>query len=83
MADKKKDIPAEKTTTVEDGKIAKLLFKQVEKPKNFHEVRIYNVFENRYRINVWTTVEEDNLTKRKIHASYFAHLNDETLTITN
>lgn len=73
MADKKMD----------NGMIEKLLFKQVKKPKNLHEVRISNVFENRYRINVWTTVEEDNLTKRKIHSSYFAHLNGETLTITS
>lgn len=70
--------------TVETNiKIEKLLFKQVKKPKNLHEVRISNVFDNRYRINVWTTVEEDNLTKRKIHASYFAHLNGDELAIVN
>lgn len=80
---------AEKNTdktekTADNTKIEKLLFKQVNKPKNLHEVRISNVFDNRYRINVWTTVEEDNLTKRKIHSSYFAHLiNGETLTITS
>ena len=64
-------------------KIEKLLVKQVKKPKNLHEVRISNVFDNRYRINVWTTVEEDNLTKRKIHSSYFAHLNGDELAITS
>ena len=75
--DDKNDKVSDKTT------IEKLLFKQVNKPKNLHEVRVSNVFDNRYRINVWTTVEEDNLTKRKIHSSYFAHLNGETLTITS
>jgi len=73
---------ADKTAETNE-KIEKLLFKQVKKPKNLHEVRIANVFDNRYRINVWTTVEEDNLTKRKISSSYFAHLNGETLTITS
>jgi hypothetical protein len=66
-----------------NDKIKGLLFKQVERPKNLYDVKIVNVFENRYRINVWTTVEEDSLTKRKIHASYFAHLNNDELSITS
>jgi hypothetical protein len=61
--------------------IKKLLFKQVKRPKGLHDVRIANVFDNRYRINLWVTVEEDNLTKRKIGASYFAHLDGENLKI--
>lgn len=70
-------------TQESNEKIQKLLFKQVKKPKNVHEVRIANVFDNRYRINVWITVEEDNLTKRKIGASYFAHFDGDNLKITD
>lgn len=62
-------------------RIAQLLFAQKERPKNLHEVRIVNVFDNRYRINVWTRVEEDGFDKTKIHSSYFARYDGETLDI--
>ena len=64
-----------------DLEIESLLFKQVDKPKHHLMTKIINVWENRYRINVYTEVEEDNLTKRKIHASYFCHYNPGELKI--
>lgn len=64
-----------------DLEIESLLFKQVEKPKNLLMTKIINVWENRYRINVYTEIEEDNLIKRKIHSSYFCHYNPGKLTI--
>lgn len=81
MAEKNTD----KSEKIADNvQIERLLFKQVKKPKGLHEVRISNVFDNRYRINVWTATEEDNLTKMKIHSSYFAHLlKGEELVITS
>jgi hypothetical protein len=39
------------------------------------------VWENRYRINVYVEIEEDNLMKRKIHSSYFCHYSPGKLTI--
>lgn len=56
-----------------DLEIESLLFKQVSKPKNHFMTKIINVWENRYRINVYVEIEEDNLIKRKIHSSYFCH----------
>ena len=56
-----------------DIEIESLLFKQVKKPKHHLMTKIINVWENRYRINVYTEIQEDNLTKRKIHSSYFCH----------
>jgi 3-polyprenyl-4-hydroxybenzoate decarboxylase len=56
-----------------DLEIESLLFKQVEKPKNHLMTRITNVFDNRYRINVYIEIEEDNLIKKRIHSSYFTH----------
>ena len=56
-----------------DLEIESLLFKQVSKPKNHLMTKIVNVWENRYRINVYTEIEQDNLIKRKIHSSYFCH----------
>jgi len=66
-----------------DLEIESLLFKQVEKPKNFLMTKIINVYDNRYRINVYTEFEEDNLTKKRISASYFCHYSAGSLTITS
>ena len=64
-----------------DIQIESLLFKQVEKPKNLLMVKAINVFDNRYRINVYTEIEEDGLTKKRISASYFCHYNLNKLDI--
>lgn len=64
-----------------DLEIESLLFKQVEKPKNHLMTKIINLWENRYRINVYIEIEEDNLIKRRIHSSYFCHYHPGKLTI--
>jgi len=64
-----------------DIEIESLLFKQVPRPKHHLMTKIINVWENRYRINVYTEIEEDNLTKKKIHSSYFCHYVPGKLTI--
>lgn len=61
--------------------IENLLFKQVEKPKNYLTTRIIKLWDNRYRINVYVELFEDNLTKKRIHSSYFCHYNTGKLTI--
>lgn len=66
-----------------DLEIESLLFKQVEKPKNHLMTKTINLWENRYRINVYTEITEDNLTKRKIHSSYFCHYEPGNLKILN
>jgi len=58
-----------------------LLFKQVSKPKDYLMTKIINVYDNRYRINIYCETEEDNLTKKKICASYFCHFNKNKLDI--
>ena len=52
-----------------------LLFKQVEKPKNYMMCKAMNVYDNKYRINVYTKHEEEGLFKQSISNSYFAKLN--------
>jgi hypothetical protein len=66
-----------------DLEIENLLFKQVEKPKHHLMTKIINVWENRYRINVYTEIFDETiqLTKRKIHASYFCHYSPGKLEI--
>lgn len=61
--------------------IKDLLFQQKERPKNLHDVKIVNVFEDRYRINVWVRVEEGGFEKTKIHSSYFTRYDGESLEI--
>ena len=64
-----------------DLEIESLLFKTVEKPKHHMMTKIINVWENRYRINVYVEIEEDNLIKRKIHSSYFCRYSPGKLSI--
>lgn len=66
-----------------DIEIESLLFKQVDKPKNHLMTKTINLWENRYRINVYTEITEDNLVKRKIHSSYFCHYEPGNLKILN
>lgn len=64
-----------------DIEIESLLFKQIDKPKNHLLTKIVNLWENRYRINIYIEIEEDGLIKRKIHSSYFCHYHSGKLTI--
>ena len=63
--------------------IESLLFKQVDKPKGHLMTKVINLWENRYRINVYTEIYEDNLVKRKISQSYFCHYEPGNLKILN
>ncbi len=84
MGRKKEAVEAEttKSTNAETlEKIQSLLFKQVERPSNTQNVKIINVFNDNYRINVWTLVEEDGLTKNKIHSSYMTRYKNGQLEI--
>lgn len=68
-----------------DLEIENLLFKQVERPKNYSMIKTINLWENRYRINIYTeTVDQkDKLTKTKIDSSYFCHYEPGNLKILN
>jgi hypothetical protein len=64
-----------------DFEIESLLYKQVEKPKNHLLTKIINLWDNRYRINIYIEIFEDNLIKKQIYNSYFCHYNPGKLTI--
>lgn len=66
-----------------DLKIEHQLFKIVNKPKDYLMTKIINVYDNRYRINIYCETEEDGLYKKKICNSYFAIFNQDHLVITN
>lgn len=67
----------------EEISVCDLLFKQIEKPKNLEMCRAINVYDNRYRINVYTRsyCQEYDVDKVRITQSYFAKLNDNKLII--
>jgi len=64
-----------------DFEIEKLLFEQVDKPKNYLMTKAIKLWDNRYRINIYVEFEEDKLIKRKIISSYFCHYSTNKLTI--
>lgn len=61
--------------------IERLLFQQIDRPKNHLMTKIINVFHDYYRINVYTEIEEDDLIKRKISQSYLATFRNNVLNI--
>lgn len=64
--------------------IERLLFQQVQKPKNYLTLKAINVFSDYYRVNVYTQTEEDGLVKKRIgNNSYFCCVNKEGLRIVN
>lgn len=69
---------------IENPNVCDLLFKQIEKPKNLEMCKAINVYNNRYRINVYTKHYDKlhDLHKIKITQSYFCTLIDNELTIT-
>lgn len=63
--------------------VCQLLFKQVEKPKNLETCKAVNVYDNKYRVNVYTRSHCPiyDIDQVRITQSYFCHLNGEELTI--
>jgi hypothetical protein len=56
--------------------ICDLLFEQVSKPSDFLMCKPINLYDNRYRINVYSETEGDGLLKRRISQSYFTSLSE-------
>ena len=63
--------------------ICNLLFNQVEKPDNFEMCKAINVYDNKYRVNVYTRSHDDfwDVDKVRITQSYFARLDGNELHI--
>lgn len=57
--------------------ICTLLFQQVEKPSNFKMCKAINVYDNKYRINVYTHEVINDIESQRISQSYFAKLAGE------
>lgn len=74
-----------RTTDNMSGNIEKniesLLFKQIEKPQNIFSLKIINVYNDKYRINIWGKVEEGGFEKNKIVKSHFVSYKNKKLEI--
>ena len=68
---------------VEDSTVCDLLFEQKEKPKNFLFCKAINVYDNKFRINIYTKTYDElmDLEKTKIAESYFAVYDGSSLNI--
>lgn len=54
--------------------ICTLLFQQIDKPSNYKMCRAFNVYDNKYRINVYTHEVINDIESQRISQSYFAKL---------
>lgn len=63
--------------------ICDLLWKQIERPKNLETCKAINVYDNKYRINVYTRSHDEiyDIDRIRITQSYFAKLEGEELVI--
>ena len=63
--------------------ICDLLWEQVEKPKNLETCRAINVYDNKYRINVYTRSHDElyDLDRVRITQSYFVKVDGDQLII--
>lgn len=66
-----------------DKDVCGLLFKQIKKPDNFEMCKAINVYDNKYRVNVYTRSYDEfwQIDKVRITQSYFAKLDGDTLTV--
>lgn len=63
--------------------VCDLLWKQVDKPSNLETCRAINVYDNRYRINIYTRSYDEiyDVEKVRITQSYFAQLDGDELIL--
>ena len=63
--------------------VCKEILEQVGKPDNFYECKSLNVFDNKYRVNIYTKESVEGITgdRTRIVQSYFVRLDDDKVTI--
>ena len=77
-----KEKPADKSENISEANVLNLLYTQVVKPENIIKESVFNVYGDRYRINLWTEVYHAFIPKAgTITKSYFCQVNSKGLTI--
>lgn len=59
---------------IQPDDICSLLFQQIDKPTHYKMCRAFNVYDNKYRINVYTHQVVNDIPSQRISHSYFAKL---------
>jgi hypothetical protein len=72
--------PARKISDVKDYDITPcdVIFKYVEKPKDYLMCKSINVYDDRWRVNVYSKRYVHDIEGRYISQSYFVHFNKAT-----
>ena len=67
----------------ENPYVCKEILKQVGEPDNYFMCKGMNVYDDRYRVNIYVKESVEDLTghKQYIHSSYFCRYNGHDLTI--
>ncbi len=67
----------------ENPYVCKEILKQVGEPENYFMCKGMNVYDNRYRVNIFVREEIEDLTGHKLYIkdSYFCKLEDDKVTI--
>jgi hypothetical protein len=67
----------------ENPYVCKEILKQVGEPDNYFMCKGMNVYDNRYRVNVYVREDIEDLTGHKLYIkdSYFCKLEDDEVTI--
>lgn len=68
---------------VENPHVCDLLFKKIERPSNLVTCKAINVYDNKYRINVYTQDYDEimDIEKTTISQSFFAVYKDNELCL--
>lgn len=63
--------------------VCSMIFEQVEKPKNLEMCKAINVYDNRYRVNIYTRTYDPlhEVDRIRITQSYFCSVKDNELNI--
>jgi hypothetical protein len=70
-------------TKIEDWGITPcdIIFNYVEKPKDYIGCKSINVFDNRWRVNIYSKRMVEGIEGKIISKSYFIHMHNHELTI--
>lgn len=65
----------------ENAYVSKQVLEQVGTPSGYLFSKALNVYDNKYRVNVYTKVQRNEMDSMSISQSYFVRLDDSTVTI--
>lgn len=67
--------------TTKERDVCRKIFDIVDKPKNYLFCKSMNVFDNKYRVNVYSKRYVNEIEGQYISNSYFVRYNEENMTL--